>query len=704
MLARSRRVAGALAATTMVLASCSSNEPANGSPDVTTPTGSDVSATESTPSDTSSTTTTTTTIPLGAADAATIDAIDASLASSPAGCDPLDTRQCVLPFPSNATTVADPDSPTGRRVAFPTAGLPTNANGVPIDPTAWNRSDGFSANTPILAWFADLDPVASDLPSWTDLGASLEQSAPVTVVDTSTGERIPLWVDVDPAVDDGTLLAIRPAIGLEAATTYAVGLGDLVDTAGTPVEPSALFVAYRDRLDTLQPALEQRRVDIETALAALADAGVERSTLVLAWSFTTASIENTTATMLQMRDETLEGLGGLTPEFEITNVTERPEPGVGRFVEGTYSVPNWMTEEGTPGTSLNRLADGTLEITGVVQSPFACTIPDSVIDGDRPAHVVQYGHGLLGSHLEIAAPDVAAMGEEHGAVHCATKWAGFSEDDIPTALSALQDFSAFPAFIDRQHQGLLNQLVLSRLILAENGLVTEPPFQRADGEPLVDTGRLFFDGNSQGAVMGMAFAALSPDIERAVLGVVGMNYSTLLTRSVDFDGFETILAPAYPDPVDRAIGIAAAQILWDSTEGAGYVRHLVADPLPDTAAKDVLIHVAFGDWQVSELTAMVAARTMDVPIHRPVTADGRSRESDPGWGIESLDDDARSALVIWDSGSDPIPIEAVPPRTSRDPHDDPRNDVEVRRQKAAFLFDGGLVDVCNGGPCMIEPR
>ena len=101
---------------------------------------------------------------------------------------------------------------------------------------------------------------------------------------------------------------------------------------------------------------------------------------------------------------------------------------------------------------------------------------------------------------------------------------------------------------------------------------------------------------------------------------------------------------------------------------------------------------------------MVAARTMDVPIHRPVTADGRSRESDPGWGIESLDDDARSALVIWDSGSDPIPIEAVPPRTSRDPHDDPRNDVEVRRQKAAFLFDGGLVDVCNGGPCMIEPR
>jgi len=699
MFLRSRHLAGALVATAMALAACSANEQATGTADSTATTSSDVS----TAIDTAGTTTTTT-IPLGAADAETIAAADAALAASPAGCDPLDTRQCVLPFPSNATTVADGDTPTGRRVAFPAAGLPTNAQGKAIDPTAWNRNDGFSANTPILAWFADLDPVASDLPSWTDLGASLAPSATVALVDTSTGERIPLWVDIDPQVDDGTLLAIRPAVSLEAATTYAVGLHGLVDNAGMPLEPSAIFRAYRDRLDSQRPALEERRDDIETALTALADAGIDRSTLVLAWPFTTASVENTTAAIVQMRDVTLDGLGGLTPEFEITNVTERPEPGLGRFVEGTYSVPNWMTEEGTPGTNLNRLADGTLEITGVVQSPFACTIPDSVLDGERRAHAVQYGHGLLGSHLEVGAGNVVAMGNEHDAVHCATKWAGFSEDDVPTAISALQDFSTFPAFIDRQHQGLLNQLVLSRLMLADNGLITEPPFQRADGEPLFDTGRLFFDGNSQGAIMGMALAALSPDIERAVLGVVGMNYSTLLTRSVDFDGFETVLTPAYPDPVDRAIGIAAAQMLWDSTEGAGYVRHLVSDPLPNTPPKDVLMHVAFGDWQVSELTAMVAARTMDIPIHRPVTADGRSRENDPGWAIESLDDDDRSALVIWDSGSDPIPVEAVPPRTSRDPHADPRNDVEVRGQKAAFLFDGDLVDVCNGGPCTIEPR
>ena len=179
-----------------------------------------------------------------------------------------------------------------------------------------------------------------------------------------------------------------------------------------------------------------------------------------------------------------------------------------------------------------------------------------------------------------------------------------------------------------------------------------------------------------------------------------MNYSTLLPRSVDFEDFKAIFEPAYPDAVDRAIALGVAQTLWDRAEGAGYVRPIVSDPLPGTEAKRVLMHVAFGDWQVSELTAMVAARTMGIPIHRPVTADGRSREVEPGWGIATLDHaDATSAIVIWDSGSDPIPLAAIPPSTSRDSHSDPRNDVEVRRQKAAFLFDGELIDVCASGPC-----
>jgi hypothetical protein len=448
---------------------------------------------------------------------------------------------------------------------------------------------------------------------------------------------------------------------------------------------------------------------MDQAFDALAGAGVDRDELQRAWTFTTASVANTTEEILAMRGETLAGLDAAAPEFEITTVTENPQPGLARLVEGTYTVPNWMTLGGGPGTVLNRGADGRPELNGVQQSPFACAIADEVLAGTDGAHAVLYGHGLLGSHREVTAGNIVAMSNEHDALYCATKWAGFSEDDIPTAIAALQDLSDFSVFVDRMSQGFVNQLVLGRLMLADNGLVGEPAFLRADGSSMLDNSTLHYDGNSQGGIMGMALAAISTDFERAVLGVVGINYSMLLPRSVDFDPFEAVFVPAYPDPVDRAIAIAAIQMLWDRAEGAGYVRHVVDDPLRGTPPKRVLMHVAFGDWQVSELTAMVAARTMGVPIHRPVTAPGRSGEAEPGWGIDTLDYDTDtdtdiSALIIWDSGSDPIPLDAVAPNTSRDPHADPRNDIEVRRQKAAFLFDGELIDVCPSGPCTAAAR
>ena len=59
-------------------------------------------------------------------------------------CDPIDPAHCLLPFPNDHFTVADPTTDTGRRVALSPLALPTNAAGKPWDPTEWNRNDGFS--------------------------------------------------------------------------------------------------------------------------------------------------------------------------------------------------------------------------------------------------------------------------------------------------------------------------------------------------------------------------------------------------------------------------------------------------------------------------------------------------------------------------------------------------------------------------------
>ena len=71
---------------------------------------------------------------------------------------------------------------------------------------------------------------------------------------------------------------------------------------------------------------------------------------------------------------------------------------------------------------------------GDVTAGFICNIPRSATaDGNDPVHPARggvYGHGLLGSNDEVNAGNVRTMGNAHNFVFCATKWAGFSEDDI----------------------------------------------------------------------------------------------------------------------------------------------------------------------------------------------------------------------------------------------------------------------------------
>src|SRR5262249_5600026 len=159
--------------------------------------------------------------------------------------------------------------------------------------------------------------------------------------------------------------------------------------------------------------------------------------------------------------------------------------------------------------------------------------------------------------------------------------------------------------------------------------------------------------NSQGAIAGGAAVAVSPDVRYGVLGVAGMNYSTLLNRSVDFAPFQQVLDANYPDKLDQQLCFALQQILWDRAETDGYAQHLGADPLPGSPRPRILTQVAFGDHQVANVTAEVEARTMGARIHQPAVAPGRNPDAVPYWGIKALPRGpyAGSAMVVWDSGT-----------------------------------------------------
>jgi hypothetical protein len=307
------------------------------------------------------------------------------------------------------------------------------------------------------------------------------------------------------------------------------------------------------------------------------------------------------------------------------------------------------------------------------------------------------------------------MSNEHNFVFCATAWAGFSEEDLGNILGVLGDFSGWNTVADRMQQGFLNMLFLGRAMIHPQGLSTNPAFQKG-GQSVLDTTRLFFDGNSQGGIMGGSLTAVAPDFDRAVLGVPGMNYSTLLQRSVDFDTYAAIIDPNYPRMIDRQLLLAEIQLLWDRGEANGYAHHITTDPLPNTPRHTVLMHVAFGDHQVSDTAAEVEARTIGARAYQPALVAGRSPwprlQMIPSIGSFPF---GGSAIVFWDTGpartvgtaiegTNAPPVTNTPNRSGDDPHGNPRATPSARVQKSEFLKVGGrVVDVCGGKPCFAAP-
>lgn len=623
---------------------------------------------------------------------------------SPERCDPIDPRHCLLPFPNDHFTAPDPTTPTGRRVNFAAASMPANAAGVHIDPTEWNRNDGFSPGSALLVHIPGIDLGRTGAAPITDIGRSLQRDAPIVIVDAATGQRHPYFAELDATVDhdENRLLIIRPAKNFLEGHRYVVGIRSPRDAHGNLIPPSPAFRALRDGLVTDVPELEARRNHTEELFRILARAGVARPHLFLAWDFTVASAESLAGRVLHMRDDAFAALGGGVPRFDVTSVEEpSTDPNVLRRVRGTFDVPLYLTGRGEPGSRLTR-GPGDLPVrNGTFAANFLCVVPRSVVSSSEiaPGRAVVYGHGLLGTANEVNS--LALWANEERMVICGTNWIGMSSADLANVGAILQDLSRFPSLPDRVQQAFVNFQFLARLMKDPRGFASHPGF-RAGSTPLIATGDVFFNGNSQGGILGGAATAISTEWRRAVLGVPAMNFSLLVQRSVDFDPFAAISRVWYPDELERTLGLSILQMLWDRGEANGYAQHMTADPYPGTPRHEVLLVEAFGDHQVANIGTENEARTIGARVHQPALAPGRSPDVEPMWGIPPIPSYpfGGSALVVWDFGAPPPPTANVPPREGLDPHGLGGAVAAVRRQAGAFLAsDGALIDVCGRAPC-----
>ncbi|MGH8588595.1 MAG: hypothetical protein ACREXX_04425, partial [Gammaproteobacteria bacterium] len=72
-----------------------------------------------------------------------------------------DRSLCLLPFPDDYYTVADPSTATGRRIDLKTAAMPHNVTGKPVDAGPYHLNDGFSPGQAIVLRVPGLDNPAA---------------------------------------------------------------------------------------------------------------------------------------------------------------------------------------------------------------------------------------------------------------------------------------------------------------------------------------------------------------------------------------------------------------------------------------------------------------------------------------------------------------------------------------------------------------
>src|SRR4051795_4063796 len=157
----------------------------------------------------------------------------------------------LLPWPNDAYTKADPTTDTGRRLDLQLADMPANAAGVPVDPTEFNRNDGFSPGTLIVAKIPGLDDQKAfdkaGLVPITDVARTFDRDQPALLLDARTGARQLIWSELeypdslgkDPA---NNTLVIHPARNLAEGHRYVVALRDVGATGGPKPSEADLAV------------------------------------------------------------------------------------------------------------------------------------------------------------------------------------------------------------------------------------------------------------------------------------------------------------------------------------------------------------------------------------------------------------------------------------------------------------------------------
>src|SRR6266566_5068858 len=161
--------------------------------------------------------------------------------SPAAECQPYATVPCPLPFPDDRFTRPDSGTATGLRVQLPAHAMPVNRAGKPISVAEYDRNDGFSPGSTLIAHVPGLDNAPAFLRTapvgLADMSQAFAAEQPIVVIDERAASRQLVWSELDATANSPqtTNLLIHPAAGLAEGHTYVVALRDLRAANGRPL-------------------------------------------------------------------------------------------------------------------------------------------------------------------------------------------------------------------------------------------------------------------------------------------------------------------------------------------------------------------------------------------------------------------------------------------------------------------------------------
>ena len=559
-------------------------------------------------------------------------------------------------FPSDALTARDSSQMTGLRINLPLpdcSSQPTSCQ----ETALLNQLDGFSIRVRAQVRFSAAVNTAT-LPDgvfFAPLGAH------------QAGDRI----GIDEAVYDASTntLYAKPVSPLDQASRYALVVTDSVhDAAGNPVGPDPAYLQCRAaHLPHLAAAGSAYCRELGSALRQIVPLAAPRR-VVAASVFTTMSatawLENARAAILavppapmplpsgsvraaDLTGITLHNQTGANP-VRMTDLTFPFDPalfnGLDRLVIGSYRSPNFLRADQTIAPAASAEAVAVPSTTNEVF--FNALLPSA----SKPAAgypVVIFGHGFgdsrFGGPSAVAAAlaragfatiAINAVGHGYGQQSTVTFVDKTGASTTLTAGGRSLDLNGDGAIEGNEGCVVVTPIAYGARDCFRQTAVDLMQLARAirqgldldgDGTPDLDGSRMYYAGQSLGAMYGSLFTAVEPAVRAAALNVGGATAAEIVRWSPSYQSLATDMLrlrtpsllnqgatykddyalPGKPVKTLTVAGAIAIQnafetVEWLSMSGdpLAYAPHIRLAPLAGNTAKPALIQFARGDQTV----------------------------------------------------------------------------------------------------------